>query len=542
MKITGWTGSKAATNEDGGVASLVTFLEKRASIHLGKLRGDKSASATIKKTRRDGDVLYISVPPNELQSFLRVNGYIFAGTNIKVEQVSVGETTPSDEPANSETTNQAKQLFHNFLSRRYDATNKLLDLSALGQDAELNAAGMFNSASTQSKFFPALMKICNTFFTSAEQKRETVHSVTLAGNELANLNAVTTLAQTFPDLLNLDLSNNNFESLSALTSWRHKFKSLKMLVMAPNPLEQKEPDFREKIKGWYLTLRFLDGVEIRSEEEAAQSKKRQKSGLPVQGPLFNDEANIATTFIQNFFAGFDSDRNALINMYYNDQSTFSYSLNNSALRDESQEKPQQHEWDAYIKQSRNLKLVSHLPARMNRQFKGSEAIQKMFSSLPTTRHAAYTSDPQKWCIECQPVPGVPDPTGASPSGVGGFLITIHGEYEEVAPNGGTDKKRSFDRTFVIGPGPDKPTGVVVVNDILVVRSYGGFAAWKPEEPAVPGVSTEEEKVLTVIQMTKMNAEFSKQALIENAWDVQGAINAFEAANAQGMIPPQAFTQ
>jgi nuclear RNA export factor len=219
------------------------------------------------------------------------------------------------------------------------------------------------------------------------------------------------------------------------------------------------------------------------------------------------------------------------------------SLNNRALHDSNQQQTQPHEWDGYIKQSRNLKHITHLPARVNRQFKGTDAIRKIFSTLPATQHPSFAEFPQKWCIESHSVPGLPDPSGQSPTGVQGFSIIIHGEFEEVG-----SKKRSFDRTFIIGPGPTKPSGVAVVSDCLVVRGYGGYTAWEPEvqnsAPSMDGQAqmSDQEKVFAVMQVTGLTAQYAEMALMENGGDIQGAVAAFEAAKSQGVLPPDAFAQ
>src|SRR5262245_42953016 len=63
-----------------------------------------------------------------------------------------------------------------FLSRRYYEQTKVLDLSKLGIDADLVEMGMFNSTSTESKFFPALMKVCELSFDSPEKREDAVAS------------------------------------------------------------------------------------------------------------------------------------------------------------------------------------------------------------------------------------------------------------------------------------------------------------------------------------------------------------------------------
>ncbi|EON61995.1 hypothetical protein W97_01213 [Coniosporium apollinis CBS 100218] len=539
LKVTGYKNSKAAANDDGGIQSLLTFLEKRGTINLDKrnnARGIKgSHPIRIRKHQQEGDALIITLPSNEALSILRLDGWVFAGANIKIEQLSepTRSPTPPGQASRAENATEVKQLLQNFLSRRYNAEMKLLDLSALGSDAELNTLGMFNSASTQSKFFPALMKICDGLFKTAQEKKDTVHSVTLADNELSSLAAVASLAPTFPDLINLDLSNNKFPNLASLHGWKHKFRHLDHLVLSGNPFEQESPDYQTQITNWYPTLRFLNGVQVRSDEEAARTSKQiTKSPLPVAAPLFQDEAQIAETFITNFFAGFDSDRNALVNMYYNADTTFSLSVNSRAPRDPSQDHIKQ-EWDVYIKRSRNLKHIAQTPARMARKLQGQDAIREVYNTLPATRHPGLISDPQKWVIECIHQAGVPDPVGQLPYGVGGFLITIHGEYEEINISTGQPKHhRSFDRTFILGPGG--ATGVRIVRDMWTVRPYGGDQAWKVDGQALG----QEQLVAQLSAATRMNATYSRQCLEESGWNLERAVVAFESARAS--LPADAF--
>jgi len=46
IKITGWTGSKASTNDDGGIRSLITWLEKRAT-----MKSPTKRAIRVKKVR-----------------------------------------------------------------------------------------------------------------------------------------------------------------------------------------------------------------------------------------------------------------------------------------------------------------------------------------------------------------------------------------------------------------------------------------------------------------------------------------------------------
>ena len=169
-----------------------------------------------------------------------------------------------------------------MLGRRYNPETKILDLTTLGTDPEFASTGIFEEHSSQSKFFPALMKICDSVFTSRKQKAEMVLGITLANNNLPNVASVTTLAPTFPDLKNLDLSNNNIRSLKSLEAWRRKFRSLEILLLTGNPIETEEPTYGEEVVKWFPTLRYLNGVEIRRIPEGYAAAAIGKSEEQLQ--------------------------------------------------------------------------------------------------------------------------------------------------------------------------------------------------------------------------------------------------------------------
>ena len=442
-----------------------------------------------------------------------------------------------------------------MLKRRYHPELKLLDLSGLGTDPEFANSGMFDTSVRQTKFFLALMKVCDTVAKDPEQKREAVVSVSLANNALSNMYPVTTLAQTFPDIRNLDLSNNNVNDLSAMEAWRWKFRSLDHLILAGNPIESQDPTYQVEILKWYPKLRTLNNIQVRTDDQIATTS-RSLLPIPTLPPSFRDEAEIGGNFVKQFFPFYDTDRSALISGYYDSQSSFSLSVNVSAPRsaDLSQAKIN---WDQYIRKSRNLTKITTLPARMARLFKGTEKIRDAWLTLPSTKHPDLVAGQQKWCIECHSMPGLPDPSGQSSSGVGGLVVTVHGEFEEVdVSTGNTCNPRSFDRTFMLGPGGG-PAGVRVLNDVLVLRAYGGSEAWvgndvgsineilpNLDQPlqiqipdgfgsAGPGKShdqiVKECKALELSKVTKMTLEYSAICLEQSGWSLDAAMNAFENA-------------
>lgn len=398
------------------------------------------------------------------------------------------------------------------------------------------------------------MKICDSIFTTAHAKEEAIVSVSLANNALTTIASVTTLSQTFPALKNLDLSNNKLKTLTALEGWRWKFRKLDQLLLTGNPIESVVPTYKDEIMKWYPTLTTLNTVRIRSLEDA-RAAVNGKLPIPVLGPSFRDEAAISETFVKQFFPAYDGDRTALVNGYYDAQSTFSISVNLSAPHAAEIKNHKLPGWEAYLRKSRNLTKITHTPSRMSRLYTGTESIRDGFTTLPITRHPDIMAEPQKWCIECHTIPGLPDPTGQSSSGVGGLMVMVHGEFTEIdVSTGQSTAMRSFDRTFVLGPGGGAG-GIRVACDTLVLRQYGGYDAWQPEEEnptsiptaqaqhqisvpagfALSGPGKTEEQVqkeVLAVELSKgtgMTLEYSGLCLEQCGWNLEGAAVSFEQA-------------
>ena len=501
--------------------------------------------------------MFIFVKKEDTPKLLRLNNFEFLGSNLSIELHEVPAVRDGNGSVTSEDGVDLKRKMTAMLNRRYNAEVKLLDLSKLGNDPDMVNTGMFTAAgSTKSKFFPALMVVCDLVFSSAQQKKDAVASVTLANNSLIDVSSVTALSQTFPALKNLDLSNNNIKDLDALQAWRWKFRHLDHLVLTGNPIETNVLTYAADITKWYPTLRNLNNVQVRSEEEV---KAALKGKLPISTlvPSFRDEASIGENFIKQFFPTYDTNRAALAGGFYDAQSTFSLSINTSAPRSQDSSSIKVKGWDDYIKKSRNLVKLNHTAAQMTRLYTGTDDIRTVWSSLPPTHHPDLLAEPQKWCIECHSIPGLPDLTGQSPSGVGGLIITVHGEFTELdQSNSQPTTIRSFDRTFILGPG-NGVGGVRVANDILALRAYGGSTAWVPEaaessdsqvvQPSLPtlaavlegfgvsGPGKSEEQVqkeimaLELSKVTGMTLQYSGMCLEQSGWNLQGAAVAFEQA-------------
>jgi len=528
----------------------------------------------------------ISIRPDLLDRMLHLNGFSFAGAPLIVEIYGINTVpevriSPFDQaPAGQshgqngfakqpqsdlwQTGPNTKAILTQVLGKRYDPSLRLLNLSALKQDPDLQQLGVFATPATESKFFPVLMKICDEVWDTPGKKAKSVESATVSSNQLASVFDITALASTFPSLKNLDLSNNLILDFEGLKFWRWKFRDLEHLILSNNPIDSTL-DFRKTIMKWYPKLLQLNGAEIRTPKDI----KNLQNPIQVMPPYFQDEANIGAKFMTDFFPLFDANRDLVLQNFYDTSSTFSVSVNTHAKRVQNEES-HSSTWDQYIRKSRNLLKITHLPARQSRLYSGKQ-IQGVWKDMPRTKHPSLNQHPADWLIECHPLPGLPDPSGEAGGGVGGLIIMVHGHFEEMNPQTGkTIDRRSFDRTFVLGPGAGIG-GIRVVSDILVLRGPGGAEAWGmsstyqdpsmaplvepriPHPEVAPGsgigepgpgksdVQVQQEVLAIELSFkTSMKLEWAAKCLIENGWDVGKAWVNFQELVNKEKIPPEAF--
>lgn len=495
-----------------------------------------------------GDSVIITASPEDIEQISKLNNFMFAGATLRIKAYERGSTPPSagseEKKAVSQSAQETKEKFRAILATRYDGNLKLLNLSALAQDAGLLEMGFGTfDGKTTSKLFPALIVVADQLFKTWQEKRDAIVSVSLANNGLSDVSGVTALAQTFPDIKNLDLSSNNFKDLKSIASWRWKFRSLETLVLSNNPIETQEPNFNVEIMKWFPRLQNLNYVQVRTPEEVAATLEAVNTPIPISGPDFRDVSQVGENFIRQFVALYDSDRNALLSSFYDAESVHSIAINMSAPRNREHSTPVPG-WDAYMKHSRNLVKLTYAGPRLNRRYKGIQAIQQVWSELPATRHPDLATESAKYLIECHPLPGLADPSGQNPGGVDGLIITMHGEFEE--QNTSTEKAlRSFSRTFVLGPGAPGGSPIRVVSDMLGLRAWAPLAM--PSNPAnmatqapPPNVNIEQQQkeAMTgqLMEKTGMTMEFAVLCLEQTGWQLPQAFDAFQQNRVRPISP------
>jgi nuclear RNA export factor len=434
-----------------------------------------------------------------------------------------------------------------LLGRRYDASTKVLNLTNISAEPEIQVlGGAGTTLYDHPKLIRVLCTLCEDAFPTKEARAEAITGIQLGGNGLGSLNIIKPVVWTFPELVNLDLSNNAILRPNQLFGVRN-FKKLQHIILTGNPIETTDNTFRAQLIQWFPELKIIDAIPITEAEAGAAKTSRKEIKLPVQPGLWNDDSGIGENFLKEFFVRFDGDRQNMPGMFYDETSQFSISVNTNSLREPgSGATGHKGEWNDWIRQSRNLLRIDHLNARKNRLHTGKfinscmhfltetgvTDIANCFAAFPPTQHPEIT-DLSKWIFESLPIGGLPDPNGPNP--VNGLLITVHGELVEFPNDPSKRKSRSFDRTFTLGP--NKTGGVRIVNDSLLLRNYGGTQAF----PQNQQLGEDQQKTAMIAELqrrTGLNTQYAKMCLEENGWKFEVALEMFQSVKAN--IPPEAF--
>ncbi|PHH64544.1 hypothetical protein CDD81_4323 [Ophiocordyceps australis] len=260
--------------------------------------------------------------------------------------------------------------------------------------------------------------------------------------------------------------------------------------------------------------------------------------IPQNGPDFRDLNGVGEGFLLQFFAMFDSDRQGLISRFYDKDSSFSLAVDTQSIRDS--DAPAPLPWSAYLKYSRNLLRITHRNARIQRIFLGANVIHELWAGLPQTRHPDVKSGLNKYIFDCHPTDGLANPNGPANPDVGGLIISAHGEFEESDAQTHSGGKRSFSRTFVLGPGQNGQGSIRVVSDVLLLRAYNALpnVSAAPAAQAVTNGNQHDAMIVELSKQTGMMPEYSKMCLEQVDWQFEKALPLFHEKKAQ--LPADAF--
>ncbi|KAL8873105.1 MAG: hypothetical protein Q9174_001377, partial [Haloplaca sp. 1 TL-2023] len=552
IAVKGVLESNVNNAHDDGLSAVRKWLETRANFGYNK----PIDYVYLKNPRWEYDDMVFEVDRSDAQRILQSDGQLFHNVLMSVKRAHYQHRDDRAPHLIGAGDSMKTELFQNILDKGYDATTRMLMLNNLGTDSQIQRGGTWNPAATRQKptdLFQGLVHFCEkkNIFPSRAVKAEKVESISLSNNELTNVAPILEVAKAFPDVRNLDLSNNRLENLEALKLLRGKLKRLDWLIISPNPIDINEPNHARTIIDWFPTLRKLNMTQVRNEEEAARASRKDALPMHTIKDNFQDEGGIAEATIRKLLLGMDNDRPGLAKTLYDDNSTFSISFNPSAPR--SGDTPAA-DWGPHLKQSRNLSKVVQLHPRIQRLRRGIKEIEQALQLLPPTQHPDLDNERMKYSFDCMSVPGIPSPQGPS-SGVGGLKVDIRGSFEELHKTTGVKiATRSFDRTLILGPGIGH-FPVRIVSDMLMLRAYGGHEAFQSEVDVTPkppvstanvvpiiacGVQSEEEArkaaiATEVSKVTGLKLEWSAALLGESGWDAQVAFERFKDAKIKGTL-------
>ncbi|KAJ6445999.1 mRNA export factor mex67 [Purpureocillium lavendulum] len=540
LRVHGLRQSKAAGNKDGGLSDLLSFLERKASSLASTRRG---RPVMISKSHVAGDYVFIGAKPEDAEELIKLNTFTFAGTQLEIVE-SNEELGFASKATESKETQELRAKLQSILGQRYLGDNKLLKLDSLASDAELVTLGMFETRERALKTFKGLMAICDGLFKTPTAKREAVESISLANNSIDDVVQVDSVATTFPHLKNLDMSGNQIANIQGLERWKGKFRELETIYTTGNAIETAEPNLQATLLQWFPKLQDINGVRVRTAEQIAQQEEASRpKPIPQSGPDFRDVNGIGESFLLDFFASFDNDRQGLISRLYDETTQFSIAVDTRSVRDSNAPAPLP--WSAYIKVSRNLTKITHQNTRVQRLFKGANVIYDLWKSLPFTKHPNIKEDISKYIMDCHPLAGIADPNGQARAGVDGLIIAVHGEFEEYDQKTKETGKRSFSRTFVLGPGQAGRGPIRVVSDMLSLRAYSSlpnvFAApaGNAQPAAAPSANEQHQAMIAELsKQTGMVPEYSEMCLSQVDWQFDKALIIFNEKKAS--LPAEAF--
>ena len=508
-----------------------------------------------------GDYLYISVYKDDVPAILHLSGYDHAGAPITI--IETDEKMPGDSNASiSSHAAETKEKLHALLASRYDPERRLLNLSALGRESIFSEISEESKAqqtldqleALAAKTFRALLHLASMQYKTDHEKKEALQAVSIANNDIKDVSQVYQLAKTLPSLKRLDLSGNRLDSLSKISKWKGCFKYLEELHLAGNAVTSQS-DYVAELLTWFPSLQNLDGQVVRTPEQAAEHLKSLEPKPIPQFPsnLRDGDNNVASTFLQNFFPLFDTDRARLVSELYDDDSWFSL----SAVPDSGRSLP----WKSYMRFSRNIhKSGSRANSTMQRLFTGGHLINDLWKALPATRHPTI-DQPGQWLVDCHTFPHLADPSGQGFAM--GLIIIVQGQFEEADVAANLHGTRTFSRTFVLGPSkPNNPHPFRVISDQLTLHKWtpapeatptsaaasqqiaipvgaGVTSPALPVQVGVPDDALRAQLIQELSNRTGMTAQYSELCLSGSAnWNFDAALQNFEEQKSN--LPPTAF--
>ncbi|CAL8082644.1 unnamed protein product [Calicophoron daubneyi] len=475
---------------------------------------------------------------------------------------------------------------------RYQPTTRTLDLSALHTDPTLLSQGLYLPLNR-----PAVV---HALISILKDNGAQLASLNLSTNRLSHLNAFSLLAAQTDNspgvtIERIDLSANPLNGIQSLAGLRG-IPGLTELDISETPVasrfQENDRSLAAKLVKVLPGIKRLNGEDLPQTVQFAieQSGQANSSGsvrLPLPeatlGYFPSDDVKLPLlTFLKEYFTHYDSkNRGENLLQHYTSASQLVISVAPDNRLSNVHQNPVSSRYEissedgtktkfclttsrfvsVHFQQSRNLLRCRDDTRRREMVAKGSLAIASLLAELPSSEHV----------LESLTV----DVAFHSPTQM---LFTMTGVFYEVATSSETQSSgnnssasksvrkilRCFSRTMIlVAPG-----GHIVQDDFIIAnpspslcKKYVVEAATKAQSsgasrPPAPNLGTsgapqaiqtgvvdavtQNAMVIAFRERTGMNEAFARQCLMEYAWNMDSAAQAFQALHAAGKLPPEAF--
>uniref|UniRef100_A0A8D0GUK9 Nuclear RNA export factor 1 n=1 Tax=Sphenodon punctatus TaxID=8508 RepID=A0A8D0GUK9_SPHPU len=444
----------------------------------------------------------------------QVSRKIIDRDNFKVV-ILVNNSSPPQSLQNELKPEEVEQL-KICMSKRYDGSQKSLDLKSLRTDPDLVAQNIDAVLSRRSCMLVLLRII--------EDNIPELISLIMSHNKLYRLDEMAELGQKAPNLKILDLSHNELKSEREL----EKVKDLKLeeLWLDGNPLSnffKDQSTYVSAVRERFPKLLRLDGHEL--PPPINFDVETPTTLPPSKGSYFSSDDLKAPVlrFLQQYYTVYDSgDRQGLLEAYH-DGACCSLSI------PPIHGNPSRNTLGEYFKDSRNVKKLKDPTLRFKLLKHTRLNVVAFLNELPKTQHDIH-SFVVDICAQTNTL----------------LSFVVHGIFKEVDGKA-RDSVRAFDRMFVTVPAVNN--GLCIVNDKLFVRNATTeeirkafvMPAPTPSSSPVPTLSAEQQEMLQAFSMQSgMNLEWSQKCLQDNEWDYGSAAQVFTQLKVEGKIPEVAF--
>ncbi|XP_023024075.2 nuclear RNA export factor 1 [Leptinotarsa decemlineata] len=397
----------------------------------------------------------------------------------------------------------------NSLTRRYDVTNRTLNMVKIHEDPELTEF----CPMSQPKIMFFLLHLAKNLTPPPEK-------YLMNDNRIKILNPMEALSGIVKTVTCLDLRNNLIEDLNILQPL--KVFQLKELYLDGNPLCEKYgyEEYVEGVKNYCKHLEILDGITVKL------------AGFP--SPKKNyfcdaDGLDVVNQFLERYFMVYDSNNRKMLQELYHKNAMFS--LNSFYYN--GQFSSATTRLYRYNNISRNLHKMADFSHNSRYLFQGNIMITNTLCGLAPTEH-----DPFSFCVDlmyhthrCA-------------------IIGVTGIFKE-SPETLLDSEKfyGFRRTFVLeivnGDGLCH-----IVNEQLhihnafsfqIVNSFKQSKTVIPNQMRLPQTDKEQQQVVDTLRViTNLNVAWSKKCLEECHYDLKKALIFFTELYKADKIPKEAL--